>query len=145
MCLLSFDSNDRMNLFIKLTLLFQEVLLLIHSVIKFYFYIIFEPVGLATGSGKNILADIFNGLTPMVLSCCLARFNKRDDEPFFFFFFCSADELSRVSSLQLINLLCLLLCPTSHVNGKLLIVLWWISFFFLSFKFNVRIYAKVQI
>lgn len=38
-----------LRMFPKLTLMFQEAVLLIHLVTKFYFQIIFVPVGLATG------------------------------------------------------------------------------------------------
>lgn len=43
---------------------------------------------------NDIQADIFNGLTPMVLSCCLASFYKRAGKS------CFAHEMSSLKSLQ---------------------------------------------
>lgn len=43
---------------------------------------------------NNIQADIFNGLTPMVLSCCLASFYKRAGKSYF------AHKMRSLKSLQ---------------------------------------------
>lgn len=63
---------------------------------------------------NKILAEIFNGLTPMVLSCCLARFYKGTCKSFLL----TKWDLSRVWCSQLMNLfICLRKCVTS-MYGK---------------------------
>lgn len=88
--------------FFKLTLLFQEALPLTHSVIKFYFYIIFCPGWLSNWIMNNIPAAILMDIAQWHYHCQGELYKKASES-----FLLTRWDLSRVSSFQLVTLLCL--------------------------------------